>query len=301
LKKFLLLLFLPLISCNEGEKKVPEKNPDLIATPDSSGCGCVYQYLWMNATNYNSNATVCSRFELPTGFVQAKNSPNSFGEWLQGLPLLPEGTAVHLYNGELKGYQGAHAAVINLDVSDRDLQQGIYAVIRLRAEYLFFSKQFDQLIFDTADSLQLNYLQYLKGRRIIIQGDKISENYYGKKYSDPSDHDVFSLFMDDVFRYAETSVMSDKMKAIPSDSMQVGDIFIHNGNPGHAVIIVDIAVNEKTGEKLFMIAQSYRPAQQMHILKNDYNKNISPWYPMHTKSKLITPEYVFDWGELKRF
>ena len=208
---------------------------------------------------------------------------------------------MHLYNGELKGYQGAHAAVINLDVSNEDLQQGIYAVIRLRAEYLFYTRQFDKLVFQTPDSLQLNYLQYLKGKRIIIQGNKSSVNFYGKKYSDAFNHDVFSLFMDDVFRYAETSAFYSTLKNVSSDSIAPGDIFIHNGNPGHAVIIVDMAINEKTGEKIFMLAQSYRPAQQMHILKNDYNKNLSPWYPVHPKSKVITPEYVFSWDELKRF
>jgi hypothetical protein len=229
------------------------------------------------------------------------NSAASFENWLRGLPLLPEGTAVHLYNGELKGYQGAHAAVLNVDVSNEDLQQGIYAVIRLRAEYFFYTKQFDKLVFQAPDSLQLNYLQYLKGKRIVIQGNKSSVNFYGKKYSDASDHSVFALFMDDVFRYAETSAFNSTLIKISPDSISTGDIFIHNGNPGHAVIIVDMAINEKTGEKIFMLAQSYRPAQQMHILKNDYNRNLSPWYPVHPKSKLITPEYVFDWGELKRF
>ena len=70
---------------------------------------------------------------------------------------------------------------------------------------------------------------------------------------------------------------------------------------GHAVLIVDMAINTKTGDKLFMIAQSYMPAQEMHVLKNDLDKTISPWYRLGSGSQLDSPEYIFDWTELKRF
>ena len=42
--------------------------------------------------------------------------------------------------------------------------------------------------------------------------------------------------------------------------MQIGDVFIRGGSPGHCVIVVDMAVHQETGEKLFMLAQSYMPA-----------------------------------------
>jgi hypothetical protein len=301
LRKFLFLFFLPFISCHSPEARHPSIHSDSLFVTDTFSGNCKFQYEWLDSSAYHSSDALCSRFKIPQDFFTVRNPSGSFGEWLNGLPLFPEGTPVHLYTGELKGYQGAHAAVINLDLSNEDLQQGAYAVIRLRAEYLFATKQFEKIIFPSVDSLQLDYLQYLRGRRIIIQGNKTSENYYGKKYADPANHKVFLLFMNDVFRYAEISSLSSEMKSVPADSMLVGDIFIHPGNPGHAVIIVDMAVNPKTGDRIFMLAQSYRPAQQMHVLKNDFNKNISPWYSVHSKSKLITPEYVFDWGELKRF
>ena len=39
--------------------------------------------------------------------------------------------------------------------------------------------------------------------------------------------------------------------------MQIGDVFLKGSLPGHCVIVVDMAENNETGEKLFMIAQSY--------------------------------------------
>ena len=59
--------------------------------------------------------------------------------------------------------------------------------------------------------------------------------------------------------------------------MKIGDVFIKGGSPGHAVTIVDIAINPKTNKKVFLLAQSYMPAQEIKILKNPNNSELSPW------------------------
>jgi hypothetical protein len=79
--------------------------------------------------------------------------------------------------------------------------------------------------------------------------------------------------------------------------MQIGDVFIQGGSPGHAVIIVDMAKNSK-GEKIFILAQSYMPAQETQILKNPNDTNSSPWYTLPT-STLETPEWDFNATDLK--
>ena len=60
--------------------------------------------------------------------------------------------------------------------------------------------------------------------------------------------------------------------------MRIGDVFIIGGSPGHAVIVVDMAVNPETHEKVFLLAQSYMPAQQIQLLKNNNDPDLSPWY-----------------------
>jgi hypothetical protein len=42
------------------------------------------------------------------------------------------------------------------------------------------------------------------------------------------------------------------------------------------MIVVDVAVN-KEGKKVFMLAQSYLPAQDIHIVKDPGNEILSPW------------------------
>ena len=46
---------------------------------------------------------------------------------------------------------------------------------------------------------------------------------------------------------------------------------------GHAVVVMDVAIN-KAGNKIFLLAQSYMPAEDIHVLNNPSNKDISSWY-----------------------
>lgn len=85
------------------------------------------------------------------------------------------------------------------------------------------------------------------------------------------------------------------------ENMQIGDVFIQGGSPGHAVIIVDMAIDNK-GNKLYMLAQSYMPAQELQILKNQTHIDISPWYKLNlTDTEISTPEWNFTNKDLKRF
>ncbi len=104
-----------------------------------------------------------------------------------------------------------------------------------------------------------------------------------------------------IFSYAGTASLSKELKPVQVEDMQIGDVFIRGGFPGHAVIVVDMAENVQTGEKLFMLAQSYMPAQDFHILVNPTDTGLSPWYNTNIGEELITPEWRFYKGELMRF
>ena len=93
------------------------------------------------------------------------------------------------------------------------------------------------------------------------------------------------------------------MKTVSYTSLQPGDVFIKGGSPGHAVIVVDVAVHPTTKKKVFLLAQSYMPAQQIHILVNPVSRSLSPWYELAETDagKLYTPEWIFSRKDLKRF
>ncbi len=60
-------------------------------------------------------------------------------------------------------------------------------------------------------------------------------------------------------------------------------------------------VHMETGEKLFMLAQSYMPAQDIHLLKNPQNDDGNPWYSLKQGEALDTPEWDFNSEQLMRF
>ena len=83
--------------------------------------------------------------------------------------------------------------------------------------------------------------------------------------------------------------------------MRIGDVFIEPGFPGHAVIVVDMVEHEKNGKKAFLLAQSFMPAQDIHVLKNPHNAGLSPWYALDCGSTLRTPEWRFKDTNLRYF
>jgi len=81
--------------------------------------------------------------------------------------------------------------------------------------------------------------------------------------------------------------------------VRIGDTFVQKVNPiGHAIVVVDMVVNPKTGQKLVLMAQSYMPAQELQIINNPINKSISPWYAL-SDEVIRTPEWKFYSENLK--
>ena len=101
--------------------------------------------------------------------------------------------------------------------------------------------------------------------------------------------------------YAGTLSLAKELTSVPVTSMQIGDVLIQGGSPGHAVIVVDMAENPATGEKLYLLAQSYMPAQDIQVLVNLKERDKSPWYTLKGEGSILTPEWGFTSVNLKRF
>ena len=111
----------------------------------------------------------------------------------------------------------------------------------------------------------------------------------------------FENYLETAFSYAGTCSLAAELKPVNDiNEIQPGDVFIKPGFPGHAMIVADVVINEKR-KKMFMLAQGYMPAQDIHIVKNYESKKISPWYEVPTSGQVITPEWVFTRNQLKRW
>jgi hypothetical protein len=241
--------------------------------------------------------TVETRFPVPAGYVRLPTDSTTFGGYLRQTPLLPDSTPVLLYNGRRKARQDVHCAVLDMDVGRRNLQQCADAVIRLRAEYLFAQKRFADIHFNFSNGFRADYARWRQGERIRVDGNRV----YWVAGGVPSDaYPAFRKYLDVVFSYAGTASLERELATAAPAAIRAGDVWIDGGYPGHAIIVLDVVEQPETGERLFLLAQSYMPAQQIHVLRNPATGK--PWYSnLDLEQGLETPEWFFEKGQLRRW
>ncbi|MFN8252692.1 MAG: DUF4846 domain-containing protein [Ferruginibacter sp.] len=214
-----------------------------------------------------------SDIPLPEGYQRMTADSNSFTAWLRQTKLKEDKT-VHLYNGIAKKNQLAQFAVMDISVGDKDLQQCADAVMRLRAEYLFCQKRFSEIVF-------------------------YDNNKTAYAFLPPYTSSRFHHYMQQVFGMCGSASLSRQLH--PKNAFKEiapGDVLIRGGFPGHAVLVTDVAMNSR-GQKIYLLAQGYMPAQDIHILVNPSDPGLSPWYLAGENDHIITPEYIFSSLELK--
>lgn len=223
---------------------------------------------------------------------------NEFGNWLSNLPLQKPGSPVLFFNGERKSNQNASYRVIEIDIGKKDLQQCADAVMRLRAEYLFSTKNYDKIHFNYTSGHKVTFNDWSSGiKPKVLNGEvKFSLPIGTKDLS----YTNFKKYLNNIFVYAGSASLQKEMKNIPPSDVQPGDVLIQGGYPGHAVIVVDLAVHKISGKKIVLLAQSYMPAQSIHVLNNLESTEISPWFNLE-EPRINTPDWVFYSSDFYRF
>ena len=243
--------------------------------------------------------SIAERVQPPTGYERPESVPGTLADWLRHLPLRAGKRPVRLYDGEERRVQGVHHAIIDIDIGDKNLQQCADAVIRLYAEYLYSLEEYGKIHFNFTSGDTAWFSNWLAGYRPVMDGNVV---YWSKTVGVDTSYENFRRYLDVVFTYSGSYSLSQELQPVGDvRDMKIGDVFIQGGFPGHAVIVVDMAVNQATGNKVFLIAQSYMPAQDIHILKNIQDAGISPWYSTEFGDRLITPEWHFCKDDLMRF
>ncbi len=246
-------------------------------------CSCSNSSGPLPQANVNAGLTIkptakfpatISAIELPPGFTQLPAADESFANWLGNVGLKKDKT-VYLYNTALKQNQTAQYAVLDVSTGNKNLQQCADAVMRLRAEYLFSKQLFSSIHFTDND---------------------------GKKYqfTPPYTRQHFARYLEVVFGMCGSASLAKELVPAGINDVQAGDVFIRGGFPGHAVMVMSVGENSG-GERIFMIAQGYMPAQDIHVLKNPAHHENFAWYSEADSKNIITPEYIFRKDELKRW
>lgn len=254
-------------------------------------------YPWL-AKQLPATQSLMRRFAPPPGCQRVPVAVGSWGEWLRGLPLRPAGTPARLYNGQLKDNQTVVAAVVAIDPGTKDLQQCADAVMRLRAEYLF-SLNPNKIHFHLTTGYDAWFSDYVAGTTFQVRGEDVRT---ATKPAEAPTHAALGRYLLPVFGYAGTRSLSREVLPVPLAQAQPGDVLVHGGSPGHAVLVADVAENPRTGQRYLLLLQSYMPAQNIHVLRNVHQPALGAWFavPEPQAAEFDTPEWTFASTELGR-
>ncbi len=234
----------------------PSVTPDPEQTPSAAATPAATPYDYIN----EDGDTIATRFNPPPGF--SRKETDEYGEFLRSQKLLPNGSPVMLYNGQPSDRQDKHAAVLAIDVGDKDLQQCADAALRLRCEYKFSKGDYEGIDYHLTNGFEFPYAKYREGYRLEVKGN---DTRLVKTAQPDESYETFRKYLDVLFNYASTRSLFAESQAIPLNTVEIGDLLLITGNPGHCVIVMDMCENEK-GEKAVLLGQSSMPAQQIHIL-----------------------------------
>jgi hypothetical protein len=205
---------------------------------------------------------------------------------------------VLLHTGAPKFRQDVHVAVIDIDVGPRELQQCADAIMRLRAEWLYAANRPREIAFnDTGSAKPIAFTRWAAGERPRISGRSLT---WSRGAGPDASYASFRRYMDVVFAWAGTYSLERELKPVAPADLAAGDLFIKGGFPGHAVLVADV-VESSTGERRFLLLQSFMPAQEMHVLSNPASADGTPWYPLDFGARLFTPEWEFARESLRRW
>lgn len=234
-------------------------------------------------------------FPPPPGYSRVALEPGTFGAWLRGLPLRPEGTPVRDFQGGqvLAGDDPRLAAVAELEVGTANLQQCADSIIRLHAEWLWTQGKKERIAYRFTSGDLASWSRYSAGERAKISGSKVK---WVRSAPADSSRASFRAYLDLVFTYAGTLSLQAEKKHPAREDLQPGDYFVLGGSPGHAVLVLDVATNAQ-GKRVALLGQGFIPAQDFQVLSPPRD---GPWFPLDGE-EVATPFWKpFPWSSLRR-
>ena len=249
-------------------------------------------FLSCGSSSINGTAFQTKTPEQPYSIAPRNSDENSWQYFLQHLPIVD--SPIVDYRGRPVAYQQKHVGIIPYDVGRSDLQQCADALMRLRAEYLFKQKKYNEIGFHFVSGRYYSWDEYCDGWRPIARANEVQ---FIKLAPSKKTHENLRRYLDLVYAYASTISLAKELK--PATGFEIGTVVIHPGSPGHCFIIIDETSNSK-GEKLYKLAEGYTPAQSIYVLRNLNEEGVSPWHQLK-KGVIETASYRFEEYRLGRF
>ncbi|MGE6763818.1 DUF4846 domain-containing protein [Corallococcus interemptor] len=251
------------------------------------------RYPWLSASTRVRSLE--ETFATPEGYARVPLEAGSFGAWLRGLPLRPEGSPVRDFQGRtvLAASDARLAAVGELDVGTANLQQCADSILRLHAEWRWASGHPERIAYRFTSGHLASWPRYAAGERARVSGSKVT--WVPGSAAADSSRAAFRNYLQLLFTYAGTLSLQAEGARPTREQLRPGDFFVLGGSPGHTVLVLDVATNAK-GERAALMGQGFTPAQDFHVLAG----RDGPWFPLDGDS-VATPFWApFPMTSLRR-
>ena len=238
------------------------------------------------------------RFKAPAGFQRVPAPQGSFAQWLRQLPLQAPGSPVLDFRGKIfkQGNDSTVAAVVDMNIKGRRLEQCMDVLLRFYADYLIAKGKRDSLQFPLPDGLTLSWKQWRAGFRPYFKG-----LHFRLRQSENPDSSANSYrrYLNTIFSYSGSQTFYHFYPRVALADIQIGDFIVRKERKGHAVLIVDMVEN-KQGRKMALVGQGDTPACAFYLLKR---KDGSPWFSLDSAKEYLNlpiKKKMF-WRGLRRF
>jgi len=266
----------------------------------------VYGAYAQNKSIINIDATgktISDRIVVPEGYIRPPFPEYSFQHFLRTLPMKHVDAPVRKYDGYNKFFD-CHAAVVDVEFPmDIDLVHGEHAIQLLRSLYLYKHGKYDLIKFKYDDNRSIDFDEFGHGTRFVWQDSLYikDDEAAGEDFSEAS----FKDYMYDLYNESTTRGLKADTKELEISKISVGDVFIQPENDrtqGHAVLVMDMVVEPLSGERLVLLGQGFTPTQDVHIIINPYDEDISPWYRINEDDHFFsTVQWTFRKKHCSRF
>jgi hypothetical protein len=222
----------------------------------------------------------------------------SFASWLRHLPLKDQGVPVLDYRGRVFKTAGDSvvARVVDIDITGSRLEQCMDIIVRFYADYLWENNKTNGLSLPLPGGYRLDWDDWKQGLRPFFKGLDMSL----KNNSTPdSSEKSYRNYLNIVYAESHTQQFYHAYEQRNKMDVEIGDFIVKKGTKGHAILIVDMAEDER-GERIVLIGNGDTPACQFFLLNF---KNHQPWVPLSfDKENLNLPlKRKMTWDGLRRF
>ncbi len=171
---------------------------------------------------------------------------------------------------------------------------GIFGVVDL--PFLFPGRDLEQC----ADWAMRLWAEYHRKRGRL---DKLYLfNYSGKRVYFAKSGMTYRGFLKWAFSYSNSYSLKMGCRRISSKELRPGDMIIQNkgGGIGHVTVILDVCIGEG-GKRVFLAGYSFRPAQQMRVLRAPPLLGKEGWFTFKGLMIVLKPFSVFGRSVFRRF